>query len=73
MRAKEDCCGNERIKVRRKRLKKIAGKYRLTVEGMHCRNCEKRVTEAINEMNFLAYGKNLSFFAKRVDILIRWE
>ena len=54
MRAREDCCGNQQIRVRRKRLKNPAGKYTLRIEGMHCQNCKKRVTEAVNEMEGLS-------------------
>ena len=54
LKSREDCCGNEKIKIKRKKLKKAAGNYKLAVEGMHCKNCEKRITEAINSMDNLA-------------------
>ena len=54
MRAKEDCCGNEKVKINRKKLKHPAGKYKLAIEGMHCTNCVRRITEAVNGMDGLA-------------------
>ena len=60
MRSGEDCCGNEQVKVSRKRLKNPAGKYTLNIDGMHCKNCEKRVTEAINGMDGLAARVSLA-------------
>lgn len=59
MRGGEDCCGNAQVRVRQKRLRRPAGKYTLSIEGMHCRNCAKRVTEAVNEIDGLACRVNL--------------
>ncbi|MBP3206072.1 MAG: heavy-metal-associated domain-containing protein [Lachnospiraceae bacterium] len=69
MRTKVDCCGNEQVKVRAKKLKHAAGKYTLTVEGMHCKNCEKRVTEAINDMDGLACRVSL----ERKEAVVSYE
>ncbi|MBR1816399.1 MAG: heavy-metal-associated domain-containing protein [Lachnospiraceae bacterium] len=54
IRSKETCCGTEKVKVKHKKLKNPAGSYRLHIDGMHCKNCEKRITEAINSIEGLA-------------------
>lgn len=46
--AGESCCGTKRVKVKRKKLKKTAGVITLHIEGMHCENCRRAVTEAVN-------------------------
>lgn len=67
--SQEDCCGNQQIKVSKKRLKKPVGKYTLTVDGMHCKNCEKKVTEAINDIDGLAAKVSLA----RMEVVISYE
>ncbi len=69
VKSREDCCGNERVKVSKKRLKNPVGKYTLTVDGMHCKNCEKRVTEAINGIEGLAAKVSL----ERREAVISYE
>lgn len=44
----ENCCGTQNVKVKRKRLRNPAGTFILQVEGMHCENCRRTVTEAVN-------------------------
>lgn len=46
----ESCCGTRNVKVKNKRLHKPAGTFILEVEGMHCENCRRTVTEAVNSM-----------------------
>lgn len=46
----DTCCGTEKVKVKRKKLKRIAGTITLHVEGMHCENCRKTIMEAVNDM-----------------------
>ena len=43
----ENCCGTANVKVKKKKLHKPAGSFTLTVEGMHCENCRRTVTEAV--------------------------
>ncbi len=54
IKSKETCCGTQKIKVTHKKLKNPVGSYRLSIDGMHCKNCEKRITEAINDIDGLA-------------------
>ncbi len=54
IRSKETCCGTEKVKVHHKKLRQVSGSYKLHIDGMHCKNCEKRVTEAINAIEGLA-------------------
>lgn len=52
--SKETCCGTKKVKISHKRLKHAAGTYKLHIEGMHCRNCERQITEAINNIEGLS-------------------
>lgn len=47
----KNCCGTETVKLKKKKLKKCAGTFTLYVEGMHCENCRKLVTEAVNSLD----------------------
>lgn len=67
--SQEDCCGNQQIKVSKKRLKKPVGKYTLIVDGMYCKNCVKKVTEAINDIDGLAAKVSLA----RMEVVISYE
>lgn len=58
----ENCCGTRNVKVKKKRLKKPAGTFVLEVEGMHCENCRRTVTEAVDA---------LEGYAAKVDILTK--
>lgn len=58
----ENCCGTANVKVKKKKLYKPAGSFTLTVEGMHCENCRRTVTEAVNSMEG---------HAAKVDILTK--
>ena len=48
--------------MKKKKLHKPAGSFTLTVEGMHCENCRRTVTEAVNSMEG---------YAAKVDILTK--
>ena len=41
----------------------------MTVDGMHCKNCEKKVTEAINDIDGLAAKVSLA----RMEVVISYE
>lgn len=58
----ENCCGTRNVKVKKKRLRRPAGTFILVVEGMHCENCRRAVTEAVN---------GLEGYAAKVDILTK--
>lgn len=62
LRRGENCCGTRNVKVKKKRLRKPAGTFMLEVEGMHCENCLRTVTEAVN---------GLEGYAAKVDILTK--
>ena len=69
MKKKESCCGTERITVHHKKLRHVSGKYRLHIDGMHCKNCEKRVTEAIQEFEGLSCRVSL----ERMEAVVEYE
>lgn len=54
MKSGETCCGTEKVKVRHKKLKNPVGSYKLSIDGMHCQNCVKRITEAVNNIDGLS-------------------
>ena len=58
----ENCCGTANVKVKKKKLNKPAGSFTLTVEGIHCENCRRTVTEAVNSMEG---------YAAKIDILTK--
>lgn len=58
-RSKENCCGTEKVKIKTKKLKNVAGTYRLYIEGMKCQNCRKNATAAINKIEGLSAKVNL--------------
>lgn len=55
----ENCCGTRSVKVKKKRLKKPVGTFLLGVEGMHCENCRRTVTEAVNALEGYAAKADL--------------
>lgn len=60
MRSRETCCGEEKPqRIPRKKLKCVSGSYKLKVEGMHCSNCVRSVTTAINSIEGVAGRVNL--------------
>lgn len=62
LRRGENCCGTRNVRVKKKRLQRPVGTFTLTVEGMHCENCRRTVTEAVNA---------LEGYAAKVDILTK--
>lgn len=58
----ENCCGTRNVKVKNKRLHKPVGTFILEVEGMHCENCRRTVTEAVN---------SLEGYSAKTDILTK--
>ena len=69
MRSKETCCGTEKVRVKRKKLKTVAGSYRLSVDGMHCSNCRKNAMDAINSIDGLSCRVDL----EKKEALIEYE
>lgn len=50
-RGEGSCCGGGTYKARRKKLKTVIGKKKITVEGMSCQHCVNRVMEAVNSID----------------------
>ena len=48
--SRESCCGTQLGKTENKKLKKIAGVKTVKIEGMRCKNCEKKVAQIINSI-----------------------
>ncbi|MBR0417359.1 MAG: heavy-metal-associated domain-containing protein [Firmicutes bacterium] len=63
------CCGGGTYKVKRKKLKKVAGEKTYTVEGMKCENCKNRVEEAVNDMPGLSGRVSL----KKKELTVLYE
>lgn len=55
------CCGSgsKTIRTRKKLNAPAIGEKRLTVEGMHCENCQARIENAINRLDGVACQVNL--------------
>lgn len=64
--AGESCCGTKRVKVKKKKLKKTAGVITLQVEGMHCENCRRAVTEAVNSLE--GHGARVDLLTKECRV-----
>lgn len=59
-RVKGGCCGGGSVVHSHKKLNDpILGKKRMTVEGMHCENCQVRVEDALNRLDGVACTVNL--------------
>lgn len=59
-RVKGGCCGGGNVVHSHKKLDgPILGKKRMTVEGMHCENCQARVEDALNHLDGVACTVNL--------------
>jgi len=69
MRKRETCCGTTKEKTPSKRLKHVAGKYILSVEGMRCKNCERQVANAVNSIDGLSAKVSL----EKNEVLISYE
>ena len=66
---KSSCCGGGNTYISKKKLTKVVAKKTFIVEGMHCENCEARVTRAINDMDGLAAKVNL----KKKEVVVSME
>ena len=66
---RQTCCGEERIKIKKKKLHKPIGSYKLSVEGMQCMNCAKRITDAVNKLEGLSCKVSL----EKKEIFIQYE
>jgi len=66
---RETCCGSVKEKTIKKHLKHISGKYTLSVEGMRCKNCERQVANAINEIEGLSSKVSL----EKKEAIISYE
>lgn len=59
-RVKGGCCGGGNVVHSHKKLDgPILGKKRMTIEGMHCENCQARVEDALNHLDGVACTVNL--------------
>lgn len=57
---KGGCCGGSSVVHTKKTLEgPILGKKQMTVEGMHCENCQARVENALNRLDGVACTVNL--------------
>lgn len=48
------CCGGGDYKPKKKKLSRIIQKKTFYIEGMSCKNCSNRVTEALNDIEGLS-------------------
>lgn len=51
---KGGCCGDSDYKPKKKKLSKVIYTKSFTVEGMHCKKCEARVEEVVNDIKGVA-------------------
>ncbi len=51
---KSACCGGGRYRVKKKKLTRIIYQKTFTVEGMHCKHCQSRVEEIVNDIKGVA-------------------
>jgi len=65
--SKQTCCGTEKVRRKRKKLKNVAGSVVFHVDGMHCNHCKASVEEAVNKLDGLA-GK-VSLEKKTLEVL----
>lgn len=67
------CCGGGGYRVKRKKIKNVRYTKIFTVEGMHCRHCQERVEEVVNDIQGVAgradlkTGKLTVSYAEPVD------
>lgn len=47
------CCGGGDIELSEKTLNHIMDQKKVYIKGMHCENCVKRITNAINDKSYL--------------------
>lgn len=52
--SKQTCCGTEKVKAVRKRLKNRAGKRIFRIEGIKCEHCRKTIENALNTLDGIA-------------------
>lgn len=55
------CCGSGSNTIRSKKTltEPVLGQFTMTVEGMHCENCQARVENALNRLEGVACKVNL--------------
>lgn len=54
------CCGGgSTVKAKRKRLKQVAEKRTMRIEGMSCEHCKNRVERSLNALDGVAARVNL--------------
>ena len=55
------CCGSGSNTIRTKKTltEPVLGQFTMTVEGMHCENCQVRVENALNRLDGVACRVNL--------------
>lgn len=51
------CCGGTENKGPEKHLQQIVDKRKIRIGGMHCQNCEAKIKDAINRIDYLACQK----------------
>lgn len=51
MASRETCCGEKKIRIKKKKLRNAVGSYVLDIEGMRCVNCMREATDAINAID----------------------
>lgn len=63
------CCGGGSKTAKRKKLKNVISKKKITIEGMSCEHCKNKVEQRINEMDGAAAKVNL----KKKEALVSLE
>lgn len=58
-RGKGGCCGSADYKAKSKKLRTVAEKHTLRVEGMMCQNCVNRVMEALQSLEGVSAAVDL--------------
>jgi len=56
-------------KIKKKKIHKPIGSYKLSVEGMHCMNCAKGITDAVNQLDGLSCRVSL----EKKEVYIQYE
>ncbi|MBQ8831642.1 MAG: heavy-metal-associated domain-containing protein [Oscillospiraceae bacterium] len=64
-----ECCGGASYKARRKKLKNVAEKLTLMVEGMSCQNCVNRVMENVNSIP----GASAAVHLKKGEVVVSMD
>lgn len=49
-----DCCGGSHESFTRKELNQVLDQRKVTISGIHCENCEKKIKNALNKVSYLA-------------------